>query len=92
MDSNSTELIPGKHFPANMKVPERIEILSELSKYGYTGLGKICLIDTSHSSDDIRLNYVIDKKWVLRFCNAPEMTETRLTELNRLIERYIQFG
>lgn len=92
MDSNRTELIPGKHFPANMKAPERIEIFAELSKYGYSGYGDICLIDTSHSSDDIRLNYIIDKKWVLRFCNAPEMTETRLTELNRLIERYIQFG
>ena len=92
MDSNSTELIPGKHFPADMKAPERTDILSELSEYGYTGRGDIRLIDTSHGSDDIRLNYVIDKKWVLRFCNAPEMTETRLAELNRLIERYIQFG
>ncbi len=92
MDSNSTELIPGKHFPANMKAPDRTEILSELLKYGYTGLGDIRLIDTSHGSDDIRLNYFIDKKWVLRFCNAPEMTEARLAELNRLIERYIQFG
>ena len=92
MNTSNSELIPGKHFPANMKAPERIEILSELSKYGYTGLDDICLIDTSHSSNDIRLNYVIGKKWVLRFCNAPEMTETRLTELNRLIERYIRFG
>ena len=92
MDSNRTELIPGKHFPADMKSPERVDIFSELSKYGYTGQGDICLIDTSHGSDDIRLNYIIGKKWVLRFCNAPGMTETRLTELNRLIERYIQFG
>ena len=92
MDSNKSKLIPGKHFPANMKAPEQIEILSELSKYGYTGLYDICLIDTSRSSDDIRLNYAIDKKWMLRFCNAPEMTETRLAKLNRLIERYLQFG
>ena len=92
MDSNRTEFIPGKHFPVNRKAPERVEILSELSKYGHTGLGNIRLIDTSHSTNDLRLNYVVDKKWVLRFCNAPEMTETRLTELNRLIGRYIQFG
>ncbi len=92
MNSNHTEFVPGNHFPANRKAPDRNGILSELSKYGYTGQGNISLIDTSRASDDIRLNYVIDKKWVLRFCNAPEMTETRLIELNRLIERYLQFG
>ena len=92
MDPNCAELTPGKHFPANLKAPKQAEILSELSEYGHIGRGDISLIDTSHSSDDIRLNYVIDRRWVLRFCNAPEMTETRLTELNRLIERYIQFG
>ena len=92
MKSQKTPLMPGKYFPADMRIPEQSDILSELSKFGYTGRGDIHLIDTSHSADDIRLNYIIDKRWVLRLCNAPEMTEQRLTELNRLIERYISFG
>lgn len=92
MESQKTSLMPGRCFPADMRIPEQSDILSELSKFGYTGREDIRLIDTSHSADDIRLNYIIDKRWVLRLCNAPDMTEQRLTELNRLIERYINFG
>ncbi len=92
MKSQKTPLMPGKYFPADMRIPEQSDILSELSKFGYTGRDDIRLIDTSHSADDIRLNYIIDKRWVFRLCNAPEMTGQRLTELNRLIERYISFG
>ena len=50
------------------------------------------LLDTSHGADDIRWNYIIDKKYVLRLTNAPEMTEERLDDLNRLIGRYADFG
>ena len=85
-------LKPGKHFPASMTPPGREDVLLELSKYGFEGQGDIRLIDTSHEADDIRLNYIIDRKWVLRFCNAPDMTENRLREMNRLIERYLSFG
>ncbi|MBO4888997.1 MAG: phosphotransferase [Firmicutes bacterium] len=90
--SEKDTLKPGKHFPASMTPPGREDILAELAKYGFEAEGDIRLIDTSHDADDIRLNYIIDKKWVLRFCNAPDMTENRLREMNRLIDRYIRFG
>ncbi len=50
------------------------------------------LIDSTHDGSDIRLNYIIDQKWVLRFCNAPGMTEKRMNDLHRLIERYRASG
>ena len=49
-------------------------------------------VDSSHGEDDIRHNYIIDKKYVLRINSAKVMTEKRLTELNTLIERYRSFG
>lgn len=81
-----------KRLPGGMTPPGRDDILAELSKYGLQARGEIRLIDTSHGADDIRLNCVIDRRWVLRFTNAPEMTEKRLSELNRLIDRYVRFG
>lgn len=92
MESLKTPLIPGAYFPAYRRIPERSDVLSELSKFGRAGKGDLRLIDTSRGADDIRLHYIIDKRWVLRLCSAPGMTEQRLTELNRLIERYIRFG
>ena len=85
-------LTPGKHFPGDMIPPTGSDILAELAGFGFNGQGDIRLIDTSHGADDIRLNYIIDRRWVLRFCIAPDMTEKRLQEMNRLIERYICFG
>ncbi|GEM_PF-74131 len=92
MKTTDENLTPGKHFPENMTAPDRGEILAALAGFGIAGGDEIRLIDTSHGADDIRLNYIIDKKWVLRFCNAPEMTEKRMNELNRLIGRYKDFG
>lgn len=86
------QLKPGKHFPERMTPPSREDVLSKLAEYGFASQGEVRLIDTSHDADDIRLNYIIDNKWVLRYCNAPDMTETRLRELNRLIGRYVDFG
>ena len=89
---------------AETQKPTTVEIKEILTQFGIPDVSdtslrtedgqeyEIRLIDTSHGADDIRLNYIIDKKWVLRFCNAPDMTEQRLTELNRLIDRYIAFG
>ena len=68
------------------------ELLSLLSLYGVEGMESAGLIDTSHDEADIRWNYIIDKKYVLRLTNAPEMTETRLHDMNRLIARYADFG
>ena len=89
---DSTPLTPGRHFPADLTPPDRGEILALLAAYGYAGTGDIRLIDSSHGGDDIRLNYIIDRRWVLRLVKAPDMTERRLAGLNRLIGRYRDFG
>ena len=72
--------------------PTWAELSFLLSLYGVKGIQSAGLIDTSHDAQDIRWNYIIDKKYVLRFTNAPEMTEGRLDDLNRLIGRYADFG
>lgn len=75
-----------------MAHPDAEAIAALMCAYGVTDVSEIGLIDSSHGTDDIRWNYVIDRKYVLRFCNAPEMTEGRMEDLNRLIERYRAFG
>ena len=81
-----------KAFPAEQKVPTREQILTELQRCGVGEAEQISLIDTTHSADDIRLNFVIDKRYVLRFVNAPGLSEQRFAELNRLIGRYNASG
>ena len=81
-----------ERFPKEMEAPGRADILIELSKFGIGSANTIQLIDTTHDARDVRLNYIIDKKWVLRFCNAPDMAEKRMGELNRLIGRYRAMG
>ena len=83
---------PGEHFPAGAPFPQRADILTLLRDYGIPAAEEIQLIDSTHSAEDIRLNYIIGKKWVLRFCNAPDMTEKRLQDLSRLIDRYRAAG
>ena len=68
------------------------ELLSLLALYGVEGMEDVGIVDTSHDEKDIRWNYIIDKKYVLRLTNAPEMTESRLHDMNRLIARYADFG
>ena len=68
------------------------ELSSLLSLYGVEDMTDVGLIDTSYDEADVRWNYIIDRKYVLRFTNAPEMTEERLADLNRLIARYGDFG
>ena len=72
--------------------PSWEELLSLLALYGVDGMESVGLIDTSHDEADIRWNYIIDRKYVLRLTNAPEMTEGRLHDMNRLIARYADFG
>lgn len=81
-----------EHFPREVKAPEARDILAELAKFGVEGADRIKLMDSTRDAADIRLNYIIDKKWVLRFCNAPDMTEKRMGELGRLVERYRTMG
>ena len=78
-DSMQEPFQPGEHFPAGMPVPQRADISALLREYGVPAEEKIQLIDSTHSAEDIRLNYIIGKKWVLRFCNAPDMTEKMLS-------------
>ena len=92
MIENQYELKPSERFPKEMEAPERADVLIELSKFGIGSANTMKLIDTTHDALDVRLNYIIDKKWVLLFCNAPDMTEKRKGELNRLIGRYRAMG
>ena len=68
------------------------DLLTLLSLYGADEMASVGLIDTSHDKSDIRWNYIVDNKYVLRLTNAPDMTEARLRDLNRLISRYEAFG
>lgn len=88
----TNEFTPNENSPKSAPVPQRGDILSLLACYGVNDATEIKLIDSTHDESDIRLNYIIDKKWVLRFCNPSSMSEKRIGELNRLISRYIDFG
>ena len=72
--------------------PTWADLQSLLALYGVEGMGDVGLIDTSHDEADIRWNYIVDKRYVLRLTNAPGMTEARLHDMNRLIGRYADFG
>lgn len=92
MTEKQYSLDTNERFPKDRRAPQLPDILSELSKFGIDGVGTVKLMDSTREAADIRLNYIIDKKWVLRFCNAPDMTEKRMAELNRLIGRYRAAG
>lgn len=81
MIENQDILKPSERFPKEMEAPECADVLIELSRFSIGSANTIKLIDTTHDAQDVRLNYVIDKKWVLRFCNAPSMTEKRMGNL-----------
>ncbi len=81
-----------EHFPSEVNAPARSDIELILRNYGINTVSYIQLIDSTRNADDIRLNYIIDKKYVLRFCNDPAITENRLSELNRLVGRYHDAG
>lgn len=63
-----------------------------LCLFGADSVQTVEFTDSSHGDSDIRHNYLIDRKYVLRINSAPVMTDGRLEELNRLIERYREFG
>ncbi len=88
----TNEFTPNENYPKSAPVPQRGDILSVLALFGINSANDIKLIDSTHDAEDIRLNFIIDKKWVLRFCNPSSMDEKRIGELNRLISRYIDFG
>lgn len=83
---------PGELFPAGMVIPQRPDIADALAGYGIESINSVTLIDSTRDKTDVRLNYIIDRKWVLRYCNAPDMTEKRLSDQCRLIDRYQALG
>ena len=72
-------------------LPDGDELAAILYGYGAGRTENAELYDTSHGPDDIRWNYIIDRRYVLRFRNAPDMDEARLEDLNGLIARYRAF-
>lgn len=68
------------------------QINTFLSPYEIPAIEGFELIDSSHGEEDARHNYILDRKYVLRVNSAPVFTEQRLSELNRLIGRYREFG
>ena len=50
------------------------------------------VIDTSHGENDIRLNYILDDRYVLKINSAHVIWEDRLQEISRLIARYRAIG
>lgn len=84
----SFDIKVSNHYPKNRTAPGVEELISILHGYEILDIKAVKLIDSTHDDRDIRLNYIVDKKYVLRFCNAPDMSEIRLQGLNRLIDRY----
>ena len=70
----------------------RNELKKLLERYGIGSVNDYTMIDSSHGESDLRHNYIIDKKYVLRVNSAKVMGEKRIKELNRLIGRYNAFG
>lgn len=50
------------------------------------------MIDSSRGDQDIRHNYILDHKYVLRVNSTKALSEDILKNLNRLIHRYNDFG
>lgn len=68
------------------------ELHKILCHYGIESFDHIEEIDSSHGEDDLRYNYIIDKKYVLRVNSVNVMDHRRIADLNVLIQRYRDFG
>lgn len=68
------------------------EIQNIMSHFGLSVQSITDFYDTSHSNDDKRLNYILDKKYVLKVNSVCAMWESRLQEIHRLITRYRSIG
>lgn len=75
-----------------IKELNRNEIEQILDGFGIEAFENSEMIDSSHGNRDIRHNYIIDKKYVLRINSAQVMTEERVVELNTLVKKYNDFG
>lgn len=68
------------------------EIIEFAKYYGLGNISNMYCIDSSHGKEDIRENWILDKKYVLRINSRAVMDESRLEDLNRLIDRYLDYG
>lgn len=75
-----------------MKKYTKEDLDQVLASYGLPAMENFEMIDSSQGDEDVRHNYILDKKYVLRVNSAPVFTEQRLRELNGLIRRYNEFG
>ena len=78
-----------------MNITEKInkkELEELLIQFDINSFGECEMIDSSHGESDIRHNYIIDKKYVLRINSAKVMTEERIKELNILIKDITTLG
>ncbi|MCH5339913.1 MAG: hypothetical protein J1E01_00460 [Acetatifactor sp.] len=60
MVENQYMLKPSERFPKEMEPPELSDILIELSKFDIDVANTIKLIDSTHDTMDVRLNYIIN--------------------------------
>lgn len=63
-----------------------------LSNFGLTFDEVVKFYDTSHGEDDIRWNFILDNKYVLKINSIRAVWESRLQEISRLISRYNSIG
>ncbi len=68
------------------------DIKKILSVYGIDFYSSCREIDSSRDAEDVRLNYIIDKKYVLRYNTSDVMGEGRIREINDLVKRYLAEG
>lgn len=69
------------------------EQISEImDQFGLTFSEIPKFIDSSHGDDDLRWNFILDERYVLKVNSARSMWEERLREISRLIERYNSIG
>lgn len=71
---------------------EKKQLSEIMSCFGLTFSEMTEFHDTSHGSEDIRWNFILDQKYVLKINSARSMREARLQEISRLIGRYNSIG
>lgn len=79
-------------YQENDNMLNNTEIQSILDHFGLSFQSVTNYYDTSHGDDDIRLNYILDDRYVLKVNSAGVMGEERLQQISRLIGRYRGIG
>lgn len=74
-----------------MKLDTR-ELADILRYFGLTFQKVTKWYDTSHGVEDERFHYMLDDRYVLKICSVCAMWESRLQEINRLLDRYRSIG